>query len=240
MLDGVERLAAAADEDAEVVAHEVNEVRVVALFHGVRHGVGAHVLQKALDEGLDALFSRAGLRGSVDLRLCRGCGLFGLLLAGLGVAALRLRAAVFAAAVLPGLLGCLGGSGAGLGRAGRFGRGGGDDLRRCGRDDLRAVRGLGLGGLFRLAAGGGGQGRLGRFVRCLIGDLDARGLRADAKEPGLRIVQHFDGDAVAVHAQLLQRSCDGQIDRLTGCGDKFFHSYSFVCSASDSAARFLP
>ena len=119
-------------------------------------------------------------------------------------------------------------------------RGGGDDLRRCGRDDLRAVRGLGLGGLFRLAAGGGGQGRLGRFVRRLIGDLDARGLRADAKEPGLRIVQHFDGDAVAVHAQLLQRSCDGQIDRLTGCGDKFFHSYSFVCSASDSAARFLP
>ena len=39
------------------------------------------MLQKALDEGLDALFSRAGLRGSVDLRLCRGCGLFGLLLA---------------------------------------------------------------------------------------------------------------------------------------------------------------
>ena len=52
-------------------------------------------------------------------------------------------------------------------------------------------------------------------------DMDAR--LAEAKKTGFRIFQNLNGNAVAVHAQLLQRSRDGQIDALSGCSDKLFH-----------------
>ena len=79
MLDRVERLAPAADEDAEVLAHEVDQIGIIAGVDGVRHGIGAHVLEKALDEDLNALLPGTRLCGGIDLRLCRDSGLFGLL-----------------------------------------------------------------------------------------------------------------------------------------------------------------
>ena len=92
MLNRVERFAAAADQNAEVLADEVDRVALVRRFHRVRHSIGAHVLEKSLDELLNALFRRTGLRRRVDLRLCRGSLLLGLL---------GLRLAVF---FLPGLI----------------------------------------------------------------------------------------------------------------------------------------
>ena len=241
MLDRVERLAPAADEDAEVLAHEVDQIGIIAGVDGVRHGIGAHVLEKALDEDLNALLPGARLCGGIDLRLCRDSGLFGLLrLARLLVAAFRSGAALLRRAVLTRLLRSLGRGSTRILLAGRFGRGRRDDLRGGGRDDLCAVCGLGLSRLFRPAARSGGQGGLGRFIGCFIGDLDARGLCADAKEAGSRVFQNFNGNAVTVHMQLFQSRCDGQIDRFAGCGNKFLHNYSSVCSASEPAGRFLP
>lgn len=65
------------------------------------------------------------------------------------------------------------------------------------------------------------------LVRHLIGHLDLGGRSADAEETGFRILQHLDGYAVAVHAELLQRRRNGKIDGLTGRDDKLFHDYSF-------------
>ena len=83
MLNGVKRLAASADQDAEVLADEVHRVAVVRVFHRVRYGVGAHVLKKSLDELLDALFRGAGLCGRIDLGLGRRLLLLRLLRLGL-------------------------------------------------------------------------------------------------------------------------------------------------------------
>ena len=242
MLDCVERLAAAANEDAKVFTHEINQIRLVRRLDGVRHGVGAHVLKEALDEGFNALFRGAGLCGRVDLRFCRDSGLFGLLrLARLLVAAFGLRAALLLrCAFLTRLLRSLGCGSARILRTGRFGRSRCDDLWSGGRDHLRTVRGLGLSRLFRLAARRGRQGGLGRFIGCFIGDLDARGLCADAKETGSRVFQNFDRNAVTIHMQFFQSRCNGQVDRFAGCGNKFLHNYSSVCSASEPAERFLP
>ena len=241
MLDRVERLAPAADEDAEVLAHEVDQIGIIAGLDGVRHGIGAHVLEKALDEDLNALLPGARLCGGVDLRLCRDSGLFGLLrLARLLVAAFRSGAALLRRAFLTRLLRSLGCGSARILRAGRFGRSRCDDLWSGGRDDLCAVCGLGLSGLFRPAARRGRQGGLGRFIGCFIGDLDARGLCADAKETGSRVFQNFDRNAVTIHMQFFQSRCNGQVDRFAGCGNKFLHNYSSVCSASEPAGRFLP
>jgi len=67
----------------------------------VRHGIGAHVLEKALDEDLNALLPGARLCGGIGLRLCRDSGLFSLLrLARLLVAAVRSGAAPLSPAAL--------------------------------------------------------------------------------------------------------------------------------------------
>ena len=102
------------------------------------------------------------------------------------------------------------------------------DLPAGAGDDARCD----LGALLRLRAGCGREhahrsfGLLG-LVRDLIGHLDLGGRSADAEETGLRILQHLDGHAVAVHAELLQRRRNGKIDGLTGRDDKLFHDYSF-------------
>ena len=154
MLNRVERLAAAADENAEVIADEVDRVALVRRLHRMRHSIGAHVLEKSLDELLDALFRRTGLRRRVDLRLCRGSLLLGLL--GLRLARLLLPGLILfrlARLLLPGLFRALRLFGRGLGACALLSRalhGSG-----CGRDDLRGVcglRGLFAHGLFGLAS----------------------------------------------------------------------------------------
>ena len=52
VLDGVERFTAAADQNAEIGADQIDQIAVFAGLHRVRHGVGAHVLQQPLDLSL--------------------------------------------------------------------------------------------------------------------------------------------------------------------------------------------
>ena len=234
MLDGVERLAAAADQNAEIFTDQIDHIGLVGGLGGVRHGVGAHVLQQTLDKLLDLFLDRAGLGGGVDLRLGRSALLGGCLrrLRSLRLLRLALRARL---GLARGLRLLRLGLGTGL-RHGRRGR-----CRSGGRDDLRCGGRL-LHGLFGLASGGRGERGLGRLVRCFIGHLDPRGLRADAKETGSGIVQHFDRDTVAVHAELLERGCDREVNGLAGSGNEFFHilRYSSDFASASCADAFLP
>ena len=237
MLDGVERLAAAADQDAQIFADEVDHIALIRVFHGVRHGVRAHVLKQALHKDLDRLLDRAGLRGCVGLWLGGRSGLFfnRLFLCGLRL----LRPAVFTAlrTRLVGLrcarrirfrllrLGLRRGRRRNHTRSGLSRRGddpGGDPSGRRGLLWLAAR-----------CAGEGGRRRSGLLVGHLVGHLDLGRLRADAKKARFGIFQNFNRDAVAVHAELLKRGGDGQIDGLSGCGNKLFHvkPYSSLSSA---------
>ena len=67
-------------------------------------------------------------------------------------------------------------------------------------------------------------------------------LCADAEETGLRIFQHLDGHAVAVHAELLERGRDRKVNGLAGSGDEFFHilRYSSDFASASCADAFLP
>ena len=200
----VERFTAAADQNAEIGADQIDQIAVFAGLHRVRHGVGAHVLQQPLDELLDLFFHRTWLRRGILLRLHRRGGLR---FAG---GAILLRAVVSPlgarGAVLPGLA-----------LRARLLRGGRSDdarlllLRGGGRDHARGVGALRGGRSFfpGLGARRAGQRGLRLLIGDFIADLDLGRLRADAEEAGLRVFQHLHRDGIAIHAQLVERGLNG-------------------------------
>ena len=207
MLDRVQRVAAAADQVAQIFAFQLHMVSIVLTLGSMRNSLRAHVLQQALQELLDLLLHRAGLGRSVDLGLLGSLGgldlgLTGLLLLG----SCRLFG-------LGGLgLGSLG-LGLSLGSLGLLHRG----------SSLRLI-----------GAGSSAQSALGllhnrRGVGDLIGHLDLGHLGTKAQETGLGLLQDLDRNAVPIQTQLGQSRLNGQINGLSR-GDKglFHFLYSSV------------
>ena len=224
ILDGVQSVAPAANEQARVRADQLGTVAFLVHTVGVRHGVGAHMLQQALEEGLDGLLHAAGSGRRVGLGRggCCGRGLLRFPLFRTAVV-LLFRTAVrllFLGFVLGFLL---------LGLA----------LRLLFRLDLLAGTGNDAGGdggngrlLLLPGAGGGGKCRFGRgrLVRCLIGHLDLCRRCADAQETGAGVADDLDRNAVTVQLELRKRRLDGKLDGLARGDNKFFHGYSSLSS----------
>ena len=70
ILDRVECVSAAADQKSDILADELCTVAFLIDPIGMRHGVRAHMLQKTLQELLDALFHAARCRLRIGLRRC--------------------------------------------------------------------------------------------------------------------------------------------------------------------------
>ena len=218
MLDGIQGVAPAADQVAQIVAHQIHPVGIgLFVLPAVGHVLGAHVPGKALNELLNLFLHGAGGSGSVRLGRGRLLGLLGLsgLLRLLGlpgcIAAALVPALVFGPALALGL-GSLGGLLLGrflldFGGLGRFRLGGN-------------VGGLGL------RAGGGGQRHLRRFrhgVGGFVSHLYLGRLGTETQEAGLGLLEHLDGDTVPVQTQGLKRGLNGKVNGLAGCDDILFH-----------------
>ena len=217
MLNGIQGIAPAADEVAQIVTHQIHLVGVGGILPAVGNSLGVHVLQQTLQKLLNLLLGGAGRCRLIGL----GCGrlLLGLGLSGsLGRFGLSLRLVL-----CPGSLGLTLGLGLGLGLGclglgclglGSFGLG----FRLLGRS-------LGLG------TGSGAEGYLGSLgdgIGSLIGHLHFGRLGADAQKTGLGLLQNLNGNAVPIHAQLLQGGFNGKVNGLAAGDNGLFHFYSSV------------
>ena len=220
MLDGIQGVATATDQVAQIFTHQINLVGVAVNLAALRNRLRVHVLQQTLDEDFNLLLHRAGLSGGVGsngsllLHLglgllfslgCLGLGSFGLLFGLL----LRLGGLVL-------LLGlgslCLGGL-----SLGSF---------RC----LGCLRLL-YGGSLGLGAGSAAQGALG-FLRNLlhngignlVSDLYLGQLCAETQETGLCLLQHLNRNAVPIQTQLKQSGFNGKVNIVPGEVERYYKS----------------